>query len=206
VTFLSFEAHVTYVQVLPYLPSPRPPSPSGNYDALDGSRHGCHIATGQSRHNHSPYSEPTVLIAPYASISIAPRPCSSSAALDRGGLLAPQVSRHGWKSFLSCILSREPSPGSRASLSPSVTNSPNIRSHLQSIMVPPSHHSHASTAASAGAITSASCARLSSQMISFINSTPGDTQDAPVHVWAVSPATWKELVESPQVQCTETSS
>ncbi|KAI0275932.1 hypothetical protein BGY98DRAFT_989240 [Russula aff. rugulosa BPL654] len=106
---------------------------SGKYDALDSSRHGCHMATGQSRHNHSPYSEPTVLIAPYESISTAPRPRSSSAALDRGGLFAPHVSRHGRKSLASCISSREPSPDSQASFSPSVTASPNIRSHLQSI-------------------------------------------------------------------------
>ena len=150
--------------------SPRPRS--GKYDALDSTHHGCRIATGQSRHNHSPYSEPTVLIAPYESISTAPRPRSSSAALDRGGLFAPQVSRQGRKSLASCISSREPSPDSQASFSPSVTESPNIRSHLQSITVPPSH---ASAGASASAITSASGARLSSH---FINSTPGDTQDA----------------------------
>ena len=161
--------HVTHVQALSCRPSPRPCS--GKYDGLDSSRRGYHIATGQSRHNHSPYSEPTVLIAPYESISTAPRPRSSSAALDRGGLFVPQVSRHGRKSLASCISSREPSPDSQASFSPSVTDSPNIRSHLQSITAPPSH-------ASAGAITSASSAHLPSQMAPFINSTPGDTQDA----------------------------
>jgi hypothetical protein len=159
-------------QVLTSRPSPRPRS--GKYDALDSSHRGRHIATGQSRHNHSPYSEPTVLIAPYESISTASRPRSSSAALDRGGLFVPQVSRHGRKSLAS---SREPSPDSQTSFSPSVTDSPNIRGHLQSITVPPSHAS-AGAGAGAGAITSASGARLSSQMTPFINSTPGDTQDA----------------------------
>jgi hypothetical protein len=164
--------HVTHVQAFRCCPSSRPRS--GKYDALDSSRRGYHIATGQSRHNHSPYSEPTVLIAPYESISTAPRPRSSSAALDRGGLFVPQVSRHGRKSLASCISSREPSPDSQASFSPSVTDSPNIRSHLQSITAPPSH---ASAGASASA-TSASGAHLSSQMVPFINSTPGETQDA----------------------------
>jgi hypothetical protein len=55
-----------------------------------------------------------------------------------------------------------------------VTDSPSIRSHLQSTTAPPSH---ASASASAGAITSASGAHLS-KMAPFINSTPGDTQDA----------------------------
>ena len=165
--------HVAHLQVLPSHLSPRPRS--GKYNTLDSSHHGYHIATGQSRHNHSPYSEPTLLIAPYESISTAPRPRSSSAALDRGGLFAPQVSRHSRKSLASCISSREMSPDSQASFSPSVTESPNIRGHLQSITAP---SSHASAGASAGAITSASGARLSSQMAPFINSTPGDTQDA----------------------------
>ncbi len=165
--------YVTHIQVPFYCPSPRPRS--GRYDALDSSRRGCHIATGQSRHNHSPYSEPTVLIAPYESISTTPRPRSSSAALDWGGLFAPQVSRHGRKSLASCVSSREPSPDSQASFSPSVTESPNTHSHLQSITVP---QSHASAGASASTTTSPSGARLSSQMTPFINSTPGDSQDA----------------------------
>ena len=163
-------SHVTHVEAHSCHPSPRPRS--GKYDALDRSHRAYHSATGQSRHNYSPYSEPTVLIAPYESISTAPRPRSSSAALDRGGLFAPQVSRHGRKSLASCVSSREPSPDSQASFSPSVTDSPNIRSHLQSITAPPSHAS-----AGAGA-ASASGAHMSSQMTPFINSTPGDTQDA----------------------------
>ena len=58
---------------------------SSRYEALDRSHRGCHIATGPARRNHSPYSEPAVLVAPYESAATAPRPRSSSAALDRGG-------------------------------------------------------------------------------------------------------------------------
>jgi hypothetical protein len=53
----------------------------GKYDALDSSRHGCHIVTGQSRHNQSPYSKPTDLIAPYESISTLPAPAAAAAVL-----------------------------------------------------------------------------------------------------------------------------
>ena len=165
--------HVTHIQAFRCHPSSRPRS--GKYNALDNSGRGCHIATKQSRHNHSPYSDPTVLIAPYESISTAPRPCSSGVTLDRGGLFVLPVSLHGQKSLAPCISSREPSPGSQASFPPSVTDSPNIRGHQQSITAPPSH---ASAGASASANTSASGAHLSSQMVPFINTTPGDTQDA----------------------------
>ncbi len=123
---------VTHLEGSTCPPSLRPRS--SRYDTLDSS-HRSHLATGQSRHNHSPYSEPTVLIAPYESVS----------------------------------------PDSQASFSPSITDSPNTRSHPQSIAVPPSH---APAGAGAGAITSASGARLSSQMTPFINSTPGDPRDA----------------------------
>ena len=163
---------VTHLEGSTCPPSLRPRS--SRYDTLDSS-HRSHLATGQSRHNHSPYSEPTVLIAPYESVSTTPRPRSSSAALDRGGFFVPQVSRHGQKRIASYISSREPSPDSQASFSPSITDSPNTRSHPQSIAVPPSH---APAGAGAGAITSASGARLSSQMTPFINSTPGDPRDA----------------------------
>jgi hypothetical protein len=67
---------------------------SSRYDPLESSHRGCHIATGQARrNNHSPYSEPAVLVASYDSAPSAPRPRSSSAALDRGGgPVVPQVS------------------------------------------------------------------------------------------------------------------
>jgi hypothetical protein len=145
---------------------------SGRFDPLDSSYHDGHMATGQTRSNHSPYSEPSVL--QYESIVTGPRPRSSSAALDRGILTVPKVSRPNQK---RCISSREPSPDSRTSFSPSVTESPNARSHVQSITVP-SSHTPTPASAGAGAITSASGARSSSQMTAFINSMPGDTQDA----------------------------
>ena len=154
-------------------PSPSPGS--GRYGPLDSSYHDSRIVTGQTR--HSPYSEPTVLVEPYESIGTGPRPRSSSAALDRGGLVVPKVPRHSQKRLASCISSRDPSPDSRASFSPSVTHSPNARSHVQSITVPPSH-TPTSAGAGAGAIPSASGARSSSQMTAFINSMPGDTSDA----------------------------
>ena len=53
------------------------PPRSGKYDALES----CHYGW-ESQHNVCPYSEPTVLISPHES---APRPRSSSAALDREG-------------------------------------------------------------------------------------------------------------------------
>ena len=157
--------------------SPRCPSASpgpGRYDTLDSSYYDCRIATGQTRRNHSPYSEPTVPVVPaYESISTSLRPRSSSAALDRG-LIMPQASRHSQKRLASCISSREPSPDSQATSSPSVTNRPNTRSHVQSTV--PSSRSPAG--AGAGAITSASGVALSPQMTAFINSTPGDTHDS----------------------------
>lgn len=169
------------------------PGPS-RYDALESS-HGRHIATGHVRRNHSPHSEPAVLVPPYESISIAPRPRSSSAALDRGAPVIPQVScpplhcfpqrltrtysrypqlpsaSNGRRRLASYVSSREPSPDSQMSFSRSPTDSPNARSRLQSGTVPSPHPS-------GSAATSNSGARLPSQMAAFINSTPGDTQDS----------------------------
>ena len=125
---LSSEAHNTHVQILPCRPSPR--SRSGKYDALDSSYHDWYIGTGQSRCNHPPYSEPTILISSCESIPTATRPRSNGAALDRGGLFVSQVSQLGRKILASCISSREPSPDSQASFSLSVTDSLNILSHL----------------------------------------------------------------------------
>ncbi len=86
--------HVIHVQSPLCHLSPRPRS--GRYDALDGFHHGCHIAIGKSQHNHSPYSEPMVLIAPYESITTAPHLGSSSAALDRGALFVQYRNTPAW--------------------------------------------------------------------------------------------------------------
>ncbi|KAI0299617.1 hypothetical protein BC826DRAFT_1184019 [Russula brevipes] len=149
------------------------PGPS-RYDALESS-HGRHIATGHVRRNHSPHSEPAVLVPPYESISIAPRPRSSSAALDRGAPVIPYPqlpsTSNGRRRLASYVSSREPSVDSQASFSRSPTDSPNARSRLQSGTVPSPHPS-------GSAATSNSGARLPSQMAAFINSTPGDTQDS----------------------------
>ena len=152
---LSFRvAHV----VVPLLSS-RPGSSRSRYDALESSHRGCRIATGQARRsNHSPYSEPAVLVAPYDSAPDTPRPRSSSAALDRGGPVIPQVSYpsvhrftqlayvdtpsrypqfppalHARKRIAPYPSSREPSPDSRVSFSPSPADSP---SQLQIDTVP----------------------------------------------------------------------
>ena len=173
-----------------------PPSSRPSSSRYESSHRGCRTATGQARHNHSPYSEPAVLVAPYESAPAAPRPRSSSAALDRGGPVVLQVScpglhrfrqyayvdppsrypqfhsaSHSRKRLTPYISSREPSPGSQASFSPSPTNSPNVRSQPHSGTVP-------SPLASATVATSASGTRPPSQMAAFINSTPVEGHDA----------------------------
>ena len=83
---------------------------SSRYDALDSSHRDCHIATGQARRNHSPYSEPAVLVAPYESAATTPRPRSSSAALDRGGPIIQQVSCPNLHRFTQSTYVEPPPP------------------------------------------------------------------------------------------------
>lgn len=174
-----------------------PPSSRPGSGRFDSSHRGCHIATGQARRNdHSPYSEPAVLVASYEATSAAPRPRSSSAALDRGRPAVSQVScpsvprftqlayvdtpsrypqlhlaSHSRKHVTPYISSREHSPDSRASFSPSPADSPSVRGQLQIGTVPSPHSSNT-------VATSASGTRVPSQMGSFINSMPMEAQDA----------------------------
>ncbi|KAI9507779.1 hypothetical protein F5148DRAFT_71211 [Russula earlei] len=157
---------------------------------LESPRNTYHIATGR---NHSPYSEPAVLVAAYESNPTAPRPRSSSAALDRGVPVVPHVScsafhrsmqrltwtssrypqfhlaSHGRKGLASYISSREPSPQSQASFSRSPTDSPNARSRLQCGTVASPHGTAVGTSVSGD--------RRPSQTAAFINSTLGDAQE-----------------------------
>lgn len=185
-TIYLLTVHVAHISTLS---SSRPSS--SRFDALESSH------PRQAHHNHSPYSEPTVLATPYESAPSAPRPRSSSAALDRGGPVVPQVSCFGLHCFMqrltwtssrysqfhlashrrkrlaSYVSSREPSPESQASFPRSPTDSSNARSRPQPGTVP-SPHLNAATA------TSVSGASLPPQLTSFINSTPEDTQDTKV--------------------------
>lgn len=163
---------------------------ASTYDALESS-HRDGVATGLARLNHSPHSEPVALADPYESTPSAPRPRSSSAALDRRGSLLPQVSclrlhrfthwltwipprysqfhlaSHGHKRLASYVSSREPSPDSRTSFSRSPTGSPHVRALPQCGTVPRPH----------GAVASVSGASVPIHTAAFINSTPGDTHD-----------------------------
>jgi hypothetical protein len=108
---------------------------SSSYDALETSHREHGVVTGLTRLTPSPLSEPVALADPYESAPSAPRPRSSSAALERKGSL-PQVSclrlhcfarwltwtpsryshfhlaSHGHKRLASYVSSREPSPAS----------------------------------------------------------------------------------------------
>jgi hypothetical protein len=166
------------------------------YDALESSHRGHGVMTGLTRLSNSPHSEPVALADPHESTPSAPRPRSSSAALDRRDSLLPQVSclrlhcfaqwltwtpprysqfhlaSHGHKRLASCVSSREPSPESRASLSlsRSPTNSPHVRTVPQISTVASPHDTAASV----------SNARMPIQAAAFINSMPGDTHDAKI--------------------------
>ncbi|KAH9968365.1 hypothetical protein BGW80DRAFT_1462039 [Lactifluus volemus] len=62
---------------------------SSTFDALESSHRERGVVTGL-RVNHSPHSEPVAITDTYESTPSAPRPRSSSAALDRRGSLIPQ--------------------------------------------------------------------------------------------------------------------
>src|SRR6266478_512240 len=127
--------HVTQVQIHLCRPSSRPRS--GRYDALDGSRHGCHIATGNrgtitlhtqnQRSSLLHTSQSPRLRTPAAAVLF------SIAAVSLYHKYTGMVGRvfpHAYPRENPCLIS---------SLFPPVTDSPNTHSPLQSITVRPSH-------------------------------------------------------------------
>jgi hypothetical protein len=85
---------------------------SGKYDGLDRSRHGCHIATGQSRHNHSPYFEPDGLHCSLR-IDLHSSPPPQQQCYSRSGLSLRTASIPIWLEESGPLhISREPSPES----------------------------------------------------------------------------------------------